>query len=132
MQKLILTGNLGQDAEVRNTGSGKTVISFSLAVTEKWKDKAGVKQSKTTWFDCAIWDRENLAPYLKKGIKVLVEGRPGANAYVSNQGEAKYTLQCNVDNIEFLAGAPQTSTNSTATTTGSYNPPSDTGDDLPF
>ena len=74
--KLILLGNIGGDAELRFTPSGKAVANFSLAVSKRGKDASGNKTDKTTWFRVAVWDKqaEALSPYLLKGQQVLVEG----------------------------------------------------------
>jgi single-strand DNA-binding protein len=82
-------------------------ISFSLAVTEKWKDKQGQQQSNTTWIRCTIWrkaDQTKIAEYLKKGTRLLVEGRPTANAYLNKDNKAVGVLDLRVDDFEFLGG----------------------------
>lgn len=75
--KIILLGNIGGDAEMRYTPSGKAVANFSLAVSKRGgKDADGNRTEKTTWFRVAVWDKmaESLSPYLLKGQQVLVEG----------------------------------------------------------
>ncbi|MCO4054536.1 MAG: single-stranded DNA-binding protein [Bosea sp.] len=79
VNKVILVGNLGKDPEVRRTNSGDPVVSFSLATTESWRDKAsGERKDRTEWHDVVIFN-ENLGKvaenYLKKGSKVYVEGQ---------------------------------------------------------
>jgi single-strand DNA-binding protein len=79
VNKVILIGNLGKDPEVRRLNSGDAVVSFSLATTESWRDKAtGERRDKTEWHDVVIYN-ENLAKvaenYLRKGSKVYVEGQ---------------------------------------------------------
>jgi len=97
MKKLIIAGFLGNDAEVKDLQSGTQVINFSLAVTEKIKD-----EQKTTWFKCARFTNNiSIAPYLKKGAYLIVEGRPDVETYVNNSGETVATLKCIVDNIHF-------------------------------
>lgn len=79
VNKVILVGNLGRDPEVRRTNSGDPVVSFSLATTESWRDKAtGERKDRTEWHDIVIYN-EQLAKvaenYLKKGSKVYIEGQ---------------------------------------------------------
>jgi len=74
MIKLQVIGNLGKDC-VTNTVNGKNVINFNVAHTEKFKDGSGQQKEKTTWVECAYWtERTGIAPYLKKGTQVYVEG----------------------------------------------------------
>ena len=79
VNKVILVGNLGKDPEMRRMQSGDAMVSFSLATTESWRDKAtGERKDKTEWHDVVIFN-ENLAKvaesYLKKGSKVYIEGQ---------------------------------------------------------
>lgn len=79
VNKVILVGNLGRDPEVRRLNSGEPVVSFSLATTESWRDKAtGERRDRTEWHDIVIYN-EQLAKvaenYLKKGMKVYIEGQ---------------------------------------------------------
>ena len=75
--KIILVGNLGRDPEMRYTPNGQQVASFSLATGEKWTGHDGQTQERTIWWRVTVWgkDAENASQILKKGSKVLVEGR---------------------------------------------------------
>ncbi len=75
--KIILVGNLGRDPEMRYTPNGQQVASFSLATSEKWTGHDGQTQERTIWWRVTVWgkDAENANQILKKGSKVLVEGR---------------------------------------------------------
>ena len=104
MVKIQVIGHLGKDAVV-NTVSGKTVINFAVAHTEKYKDVQGNVVSKTIWVDCAQWtDKTGLVPYLKKGTQVYVEGQPDVQTY-SKDGIAVGKLVCRVSSIQLLGGA---------------------------
>ena len=86
MIKLQVIGNLGKDLVVNNV-NGKTVINFSVAHTEKYRDAQGAQKERTTWVECAYWtDRTAVAPYLKKGTQVYVEGTPDVRTYQTNDG----------------------------------------------
>ena len=72
MIKLLVIGNLGKDAVVNNV-NGKSVINFSVAHTEKYKDAQGNQKDRTVWVECAYWtDRTAIAPYLKKGTNAHI------------------------------------------------------------
>lgn len=94
-------GHIGQDATA-NQVNGKTVLNFSVAHTERWTNAQGVKNEKTTWVDCSMWERDNLAPYLKAGTLVSLHGTPEATAYSSKQGELRAALRCSVLRLKLL------------------------------
>ena len=103
MNKVILSGNLGSDPEIRYTQSGTPVANVSLATNEKWKDKSGEKQERTEWHKLVLWDKqaELAGEYLKKGSKILVEGRIQSSSWETD-GERKYKTEIVVTNLEFL------------------------------
>ena len=110
MNRTQIIGNLGQDAQVRVLDSGQAAIAFSVGVTERWMDKQGVKQERTDWFSCTLWkpqDKTAIAQYLKKGTKVLVEGRISARAWNGQDGSLNASLELRVDNIELLTAQAQ-------------------------
>lgn len=98
MQKLILVGHLGQDAEAKDVGTTQ-VINFSLAVSEKYKG-----ETKTTWYKVAFWTN-NIAvlPYLKKGTLVGVEGTPDIEVYMANDNTPRATMKCNTRDIKLYS-----------------------------
>ena len=77
VNKVILVGNLGRDAELRYTPGGAPVATLNLATTEVWNDKGGQKQEKTEWHRVVLWGKsaESLNEYLVKGKQIYVEGR---------------------------------------------------------
>jgi single-strand DNA-binding protein len=102
MIKLQVIGNLGKDC-VTNTVNGKNVINFNVAHTEKFKDAQGNQKDKTIWVDCAYWtDRTGIAPYLKKGTQVYVEGTPEVRTYPKNDGTTGASLTLRVLNVQLL------------------------------
>lgn len=104
MIKLQVIGHLGKDALVNNV-NGKNVINFTVAHSEKYKDKQGNAMDKTTWVDCAYWtDRTAVAPYLKKGTQVFVEGQPDVRTFESN-GETKSSLTLRVASVQLLGSS---------------------------
>jgi single-strand DNA-binding protein len=107
MIKLQVIGNLGKDCVVNNV-SGKNVINFSVAHTEKFKTAQGVQQDKTIWVECAYWtERTAIAPYLKKGTMVYAEGQPDIRNYTTKEGTQGTSLTLRVSNIQLLGGKPE-------------------------
>ena len=143
MIKLQVIGNLGKDC-VTNVVNGKNVINFNVAHTEKFKDAQGVQKEKTTWVDCAYWtDRTAIAPYLRKGTQVYVEGAPEVRTYPKNDGSTGASLTLRVLSVQLLGsrgdGAPSNGGNSysSASSSAPANVPSASDitepiDDLPF
>lgn len=102
MIKLQVIGNLGKDAMVNNV-NGKNVINFTVAHTEKYKDAQGNQKDRTTWVDCAYWtDRTAVAPYLKKGTQVYVEGQPDVRTYTTGDGRQGASLTLRISNVQLL------------------------------
>ncbi|MGB6657247.1 MAG: single-stranded DNA-binding protein, partial [Methylovirgula sp.] len=90
VNKVILIGNLGRDPEVRRLNSGDSVVSFSLATTDSWRDKAtGERKERTEWHNVVIYN-ENLGKiaeqYCKKGSKVYLEGQIQSRKYNDQSG----------------------------------------------
>jgi single-strand DNA-binding protein len=107
MIKLQVIGNLGKDCVVNNV-NGKTVINFSVAHTEKFKDAQGVQKDKTIWVDCAWWtERTGIAPYLKKGTQVYAEGQPEIRTYQTQDGKQGASLTVRVQNVQLLGARPE-------------------------
>lgn len=120
MIKLQIIGNLGRDCTV-NTVNGRTVINFSVAHTERFKDSTtGEMKPRTTWVECAYWtDRTAIAPYLKKGQTVYVEGTPDTRIYQTQDGNSKASLTLRVQNVQLVGS--KNSDDSPSGNTGSYN-----------
>lgn len=107
MIKLQVIGHLGKDATT-NTANGKSVINFSVAHTEKYKNAQGQPQEKTTWVECAYWtDRTAIAPYLKKGTQVYVEGQPEVRTW-EKDGKHGAALSVRVGMVQLLGGGQST------------------------
>jgi single-strand DNA-binding protein len=97
VNKVILVGNLGRDPEVRRMNSGDSVVSFSVATTETWRDKAsGERKDRTEWHNVVIFN-ENLGKvveqYCKKGSKVYVEGQLQTRKWQDKDGNDRYTTE---------------------------------------
>ena len=105
MIKMQVIGHLGQDATV-NTVNGKTVINFSVAHSEKYKNKDGIEVDKSVWVSAAYWtDRVNVGMYLKKGTQVYLEGTPEAKTYTNKNNEVIPQLQIKVASLNLLSSS---------------------------
>ncbi|MFB6454402.1 single-stranded DNA-binding protein [Chitinophaga sp. Hz27] len=103
MIKLQLIGHLGRDAMMREV-NGISVLNFTIAVNERFKNAAGVLQERTTWVDCSLWERNNMAPYLQQGTLVYVEGSPRVEGYISNNtGAIGGALRLRVQHLQLLS-----------------------------
>lgn len=110
MKKLIVTGNVGRDPEMRADQSGNMFATFSFAVS------VGTKQTpKTDWIDISCNDKlADLAKnYIKKGSKLLIEGFPSAHAYTSQENKAVGVMRLTARNIEFIGGGLHDESNPT-------------------
>jgi len=107
VNKVILVGNLGRDAELRYTPGGAPVATLNLATTEVWNDKAGQKQEKTEWHRVVLWGKsaESLSEYLVKGKQIYVEGRLQTRQWDDKDGNKRYTTEIRGDRIVLLGGA---------------------------
>lgn len=143
MLKMQVIGNLGKDCLVNNV-SGKSVINFTVAHTEKFKDSQGNMQERTTWVECAWWtDRTTVAQYLTKGKQVYVEGNPEVRSFTRNDGTHGASLSLRVRELQLLGGKNEGGYNPSAGGTTSSSPITPTpppttnnnegeADDLPF
>ena len=104
VNKVILVGNLGRDAELRYTPGGSPVATINLATTEIWNDKAGQRQEKTEWHRVVLWGKtaESLNEYLTKGKQIYVEGRLQTRQWDDKDGNKRYTTEIRGDRIVLL------------------------------
>lgn len=105
VNKVILLGHLGRDAETRFTPSGVAVSRFSIATNRRVKDsQTGEWKDETDWHNITLWRQENLANYLTKGKQVYIEGRLQTRSYDDKEGQKKYMTEVVVDDIILLGG----------------------------
>ena len=107
LNRVQLIGRLGKDPESRFTPTGKKVAHFSLAVSNRWKDKNGEAKEATEWVNIEAWGRlgEVCQEYLKKGSLIFLEGRLKTDKY-EDKGEAKYFTKIVAQTLEFLDKKP--------------------------
>ena len=106
MNRVILSGKLGADPEMRYTASGTAVCKFSLATSRKFTDKAGNKVEKTEWHRIVAWAKlaEICGQYLTKGKQVIIEGRIEYGSY-DKDGVKHYTTDIVMEEMEMVGGA---------------------------
>ena len=107
LNRVQLIGRLGKDPESKFTPTGKKVAHFSLAVSNRWKDKNGGTKEATEWVNIEAWGRlgEVCQEYLKKGSLIFLEGRLKTDKY-EDKGEAKYFTKIVAQSLEFLDKKP--------------------------
>lgn len=123
-------GNIGQNAETKQVGD-TTVTTFSVAISEKYTDKAdGQRKTSTTWVRCSIWKNDKIGQYLLKGTHVVIQGVPKATAYLDKEGKAQSSLECIVRQVEFAGSSKSESSDGNNGGGGDFS--SDDFGDLPF
>jgi len=105
VNKVILIGHLGRDAETRFTPAGVAVTKFSVATNRRWKDQqSGEWKEETDWANVVLWRQENLANYLTKGKQVYVEGRLQTRSYDDKDGKKQYMTEVVAEDVILLGG----------------------------
>lgn len=132
VNKVILVGNLGKDPEVRHLEGGAAVANFTLATTEIYKDKAGVRQEQTEWHNIVVWRglAEIAEKFLKKGMTIYVEGKLRTRSWDDKEGNKRYTTEIVGDTFTILSKKENSNPSGNANDSLSNGPK--TGDDLPF
>jgi single-strand DNA-binding protein len=105
VNKVILVGHLGRDAETKFTPAGVAVTKFSVATNRRWKDQqTGEWKEETDWANVVLWRQENLANYLTKGKQVYVEGRLQTRSWDDKDGKKQYMTEVVADDVILLGG----------------------------
>ena len=130
INKVLLIGNLGKDAETREINDTLSVTSFSLATSESYKDKSGEWQSKTQWHNIKLWNASNFIKNLQKGQQVYVEGSIEYTSSEDSDGNVRYYTDIKARSVRPVGGQ-QTGADKPrqAATVGAIDEPTD---DLPF
>jgi single-strand DNA-binding protein len=106
VNKVILVGHLGRDAETKFTPSGVSVSSFSVATNRRWKDsQTGEWKEETDWVKVVLWRGENVAQYLTRGKQVYVEGRIQTRTYDDKDGKKVYVTEVVAEDVILLSGS---------------------------
>jgi single-strand DNA-binding protein len=107
VNKAILVGNLGKDPELRYTPSGTAVCTFSLATTDRFKNKQGEQQDRTEWHNIVVWAglAEICGKYLTKGKQIYIEGRIQNRSYDDRDGNKRYISEVVATEMQMLGRA---------------------------
>lgn len=105
LNKVLLIGHLGRDAEVRYTQSGQCVIGFSLATTDKWKGKDGQMQERAEWHNISYFPKsEAVAQYLTKGKAVFVDGSLQTEEWTDKDGNKRKATKIKAHQVQLMGG----------------------------
>lgn len=146
VNKVILIGNVGADPEVRYLDGGVAVANLRLATTESYKNKNGEKVDQTEWHNIVLWRNlaEIVEKYVKKGMRLYIEGRIRTRSWDDQNGAKRYTTEIYADNMQMLSfnrsdGAEAMPRSGNYSTPGAPSAPvqdaapaTDESDDLPF
>lgn len=151
LNKVMLIGNLGRDPEIRYLPSGGQVANFSIATTDKWKNKEGNMEDRTEWHNIVAFGRlaEICGEYLRKGKQVYIEGRLQTRSWEDKDGNKRYMTEIVAREMQMLGrrddagggGGPRSGSSGGSRGPGGPGPaaPSDQGggymqedDDIPF
>jgi single-strand DNA-binding protein len=107
VNKAILVGNLGRDAEMRFTSGGTAVATVSIATTDVYNDRDGQKKEDTQWHRIVIWGKmaESIQPYLTKGKQIYVEGKIQTREWTDKEGKQVKTTEIRADKVVLLGSA---------------------------
>lgn len=114
LNKAMIIGNVTRDPELKNTPSGQSVVSFSVATNLIWNDQSGQQQKKTEFHNIIAWRKlaEVCAKYLHKGSKVFIEGRLQTTDWTGNDGVKRYRTEIVAENMIMLDGRNNSTPNS--------------------
>ncbi len=142
VNKVILIGNVGADPEVRYLDGGVAVANLRLATTESYKNKNGEKVDQTEWHNIVLWRglAEIVEKYVKKGMRLYIEGRIRTRSWDDQNGVKRYTTEIYADNMQMLsfgrqegADMPNRAPGASAAPSANMNAAApDDSDDLPF
>ena len=141
VNKAILVGNLGKDPELRYTPSGTAVCTFSLATTDRFKNKQGEQQERTEWHNIVVWAglAEICGKYLTKGKQVYIEGRIQNRSYDDRDGNKRYITEIVANEMQMLSragdqggGGSRPASQASEPASRSEEPTFNPDDDIPF
>ena len=132
LNKVMLIGNLGKDPEVRYTASGTAVASFSIATSDRVKNKSGEWEERTEWHNIVLWNKlaDIAKEYLTKGKTVYIEGRIQTRKWQDKDGRDRYTTEIVGDKMQMLSSRGESKADSSFDV-GTFNDSNDGDFDEP-
>lgn len=112
INRVVMTGNLTRDPELRSTPSGMSVCSLRIACNTRRKGAGGEWEDKPNFFDVTVWGAqgENCARYLAKGRPIALDGRLEWREYVTQEGQRRQAIDIIADSVQFLGGRDEAGT----------------------
>lgn len=110
LNKVMLIGNVGRDPEVRYldanspAGQGRKVATFTLATSERYRDRSGETRENTEWHNIVVWGQpaDVVERYVRKGTQLYIEGRIRTRSWTDQSGNKRYTTEINADSLQLL------------------------------
>lgn len=135
INRVVISGNLTRDPELRATGSGMSVLKMGVAVNDRRKNQqSGEWEDYANFVDVTMFGAraEAISRFLTKGTKVAIEGKLRWSQWESQQGEKRSKLEVVADEIEFLSARDASGSNNYSAPAGSEAPSYDDGEEIPF
>lgn len=134
VNRVILIGNLGKDAERKKFDNGSEVVNFSLATSESYKDKSGEWQQKTEWHNIAVWGNQvERAAKLTKGTTLYLEGKISTRKWQDKDGNDRRSTDIIASYFRVINRSEKTNSSGVAVQANYPDPATDTEkEDLPF
>ena len=126
-QRIIVSGQLARDPEIRHTANGAMVCTITIPTTETWRDKSGEKQERAEWHKIILWNKtaELAEKYLQKGSAVTIEGKVQTRKWQDKDGADRYSTEIKADSMTFMRV-------SAAQSSGAARDDDGFDDDVPF
>lgn len=124
LNKIMLIGRVGQDPQIRQAGENK-VASFTLATSEKYRDRNGETKEQTEWHNIVIWGKmaETVERYVTKGAQLYIEGKIKTEKYTASDGTDRFTVKVYASSMQFLGGKREETTAGSSATNAGYAEP---------
>jgi len=136
LNQVQIIGRVGNDPDIKELDNGITIAKFSVATTEKWKDKSGETKEHTEWHKVVIFGRlsDVVKNYVSKGSLLYLSGKLKTNKYTDENGAEKYSINVIADTMKLLGGNSKDSNSNKSKQQKSANQQSDDyfDDDIPF
>lgn len=106
LNKIMLIGNVGKDPEVKHFEDNRTMVTFTLATTERYTDREGNRKENTEWHNIVLWGKqaEVAEKYVKKGSQIYVEGKSTTRSWTDQDGAKKFVTEVKADTFQLLGG----------------------------
>lgn len=137
LNQVVLIGRTGKDPDIKTLSGDKKVANFNIANSERYKDKDGNRQEKTSWINLVCWQKGLVGvieQYVKKGMRLSIVGKISNRSWEDSEGNTKYITEVVVNELTILDSNKNASTDANSTGEATHAPATSLGDDddLPF